>query len=55
MIHSIDPSLAVWLGPLDWSNIMRLAIVIPCQDLHDIELVTGFDQGFPAFGVEVLV
>lgn len=48
MIHPIYPSLAIGLGTLYRSNIMRLAIIIPSQDLNDIYLIPHRDERFPA-------
>ena len=36
-------------------NVVRLAEVVPREDLDDIDLRARLDDGFPAFDVKVLV
>jgi len=55
MVHSISPSLAIRLGSLNRAHIVGFSVVIPCEDLNNIKLVSGANQGFPSFCVEVLV
>ena len=34
---------------------MRFSIVVPSEDLDNVELISGADQGFPSFRIAVLV
>lgn len=55
VVHAVCPSLAVWLAPLNRANIVRLAIVVPGQNLDDINCVSSLDKRLPALGVKMLV
>ena len=52
MVHSVCPSLAVWLAPLDRANI---AIVVPDQNLNEINCVSSLNKRLLAVGVKMLV
>jgi len=55
MVHSISPSLAIRLGSLNRTHVVRLSIVVPSEDFDDVKLVSGANQGFPPFCIEMLV
>jgi len=55
MVHSISPSLAIRLGSLNRAHVVGFSVVIPGEDLDDVKLISGANQGFPSFCVEVLV
>lgn len=55
MVHPVGPGLTIRLVALDRPNVVRLAIIVPCQDLDDVELVPGVKDGFPALGVQMLI
>lgn len=55
MVHSISPSLAIRLGSLNGAHVVRLSVVVPGEDFDDVELVSGANQGFPPFCVQMLV
>lgn len=55
MVEPINPSLTIRLGTLNRPNIMTLAVIVPCNDLHDINLVSRCDEGFPTGRIEVRV
>ena len=40
MVHTISPCLAVGLRPLDRSNIVRLAVIVPRQHLDYVDLIS---------------
>ena len=46
--HSICPSLRVGLGALDRADVVRLAVVVPVENLHDVDLIAVRNQGLPS-------
>ena len=55
MLKAIDPGLAARLVARNGPDVVGLAIVIPGDDLDNIELVTLFNDGLPTPSVEVVV
>ena len=53
MVEPVDPGLAVRLSALDGPDVVRLAVVVPGDDLDDVDLGSRGDEVFPAGGVEV--
>ena len=51
----IDPRLGLRLSTLNGSNVVGFTIVIPSEDLDEVELVTVLDNAIPASVVEVVV
>jgi hypothetical protein len=39
----------------DWSNIMRLSIVVPGDDLHEVDTFSLFDEELPSRGKEPVI
>ena len=55
VLEAVDPGLAAWLVSGDGPDVVGFAVVVPSDDLDNVELVTLADNGFPASGVEVVV
>lgn len=55
MVEPIDPCLRVGLGALDGTNVVRLAVVVPRDDLNDIDGIAVGNQCLPTLGVQVIV
>lgn len=49
VIHPINPRLAIWLGSLYRSDVMRLAVIVPSQNLDDVHLIPYGNERLPAF------
>ena len=55
VLKAIDPGLAARLVARNGPDVVGLAIVVPGDDLDNIELVTLFNDGLPTPSVEVVV
>ena len=55
VVESVNPVLAVGLVTLDGTNVVGFAVVVPGDDLDDVNLVAVVDDGLPALGVQVVV
>jgi hypothetical protein len=55
MVHSISPSLAIRLGSLNRAHVVRFSVVVPGENLDDVKLISGANQRFPSFCIEMLV
>lgn len=55
VVKAVNPVLAVGLITLNGTDVVGLAVVVPGNDLHQVELVAIFDDGFPALVIQVIV
>jgi hypothetical protein len=55
VLEAVDPGLAAWLVTSNGPDVVGFAVVVPSDDLDNVEFVTLADDGFPASGVEVVV
>lgn len=55
MVKTVDPILAIGLITLDGTDVVGLSVVVPGNDLYYVELVAMFDDGLPAFVIQVIV
>ena len=55
MIEAVHPVLAVGLVTLNGTNVVRFTIVIPSDDLDNIDRAAIGDDSLPAFVVQVVV
>lgn len=51
MVEAIDPRLTVRLGAFDRADIVRFAVVIPADDLYNVNLISDGNEVLPAGGV----
>ena len=47
MIESVNPGLAVGLVPFNWTDIMRLAVIVPGHKFDNVELAAARYKGLP--------
>lgn len=55
VVEAVHPGFRVRLGAVNRTNVVRLAEVVPCDDLKDIKHVTVGDDALPPGRVEVRV
>ena len=55
MVETVDPILAIGLVTLDRSDIMGFTVVVPGDDLDDVDGAAVSDDGLPAFVVQVII
>lgn len=53
MVKAVHPGLRVGLRAVDWSNVVRLAEIVPGADLDQVEHVPALDDVVPASRVQV--
>ena len=51
MIKPVHPGLTIRLRTLNRANVMRFPIIVPRDDLNDVDAVADSDQIFPAFRI----
>ena len=55
VIEAVNPVMAVWLLTLYGTDVVGLAVVVPGDDLDNVDIVAVFDDGLPALVVQVIV
>jgi len=55
VVEPVNPSLAVGLVTLDGADVVGLAVVVPGDDLDNVDLVAVVKDGLPPFGVQVVI
>ena len=55
MVETVNPILTVGLVALDGTDVVRLAVVVPGNDLDDVDFGAVADDGLPTLVVQVVV
>lgn len=55
VVETVNPSLAVGLFTLDGTDVVGFTVVVPGDDLDDVDLIAVADDGLPALVVQVVV
>ena len=55
VIETVNPVMAVWLLTLDGTDVVGLAVVVPGDDLDNVDIVAVFDDGLPALVIQVII
>jgi len=55
VVEPVNPSLAVGLVTLDGTDVVGLAVVVPSDDLDDVDLIAVVDDRLPTLGVQVII
>lgn len=54
MGHVVDPGLRIWLRSMNRPDVGGFAVIIPCEDFYEVEVIARGDNGLPAEGIEVV-
>ena len=55
VVEPVNPILAVGLLTLDGTDVVGLAVVVPGDDLDNVDIVAVFDDGLPALVIQVII
>jgi len=55
VIETVNPFLAVGLVAPDRTDVVGFAVVVPGEDLNNVDLIAVADDGLPALVVQVVV
>ena len=55
VVKTVDPVLAVGLVTLDGTNVVGFTVIVPGDDLDDVDRAAVGDDSLPAFVVQVVV